>query len=207
MSGLDAGRMAALFGALVVLAAIPSVSVLAVSARAAASGFLHGVFTTLGVVTGDIIFILLAILGLSVLADALGDLFVVVKYVGGAYLLWLGVRMWRARAGGGMERERAGNASLLSSFSTGLFITLADQKAILFYLGFFPAFVDLEAISIPDTAAIVLIATVAVGGVKLIYAYLADRASLLVNTGAQRLLNRVAGGVMIVVGVILIMKA
>lgn len=205
MSGLDAGRMAALFGALVVLAAIPGVSVLAVSARAAASGFLHGVFTTLGIVTGDIIFILLAILGLSVLAETLGGLFVLVKYLGGAYMLWLGVRLWRSRPGG-VERERAVDSSLLSSFSTGLFITLADQKAILFYLGFLPAFVDLAAISMVDTLVIVLIATVAVGGVKLVYAYMANRASLLVNAGAQRLLNRVAGGVMIAVGLLLIVK-
>lgn len=206
MSGLDVASALALFGALVVLAAIPSVSVLAVSARAASSGFLHGVFTTLGVVAGDIIFILLAILGLSVLAEALGGLFVLVKYLGGAYLLWMGVSLWRNRSGG-VDAQGAAGSSRLSSFSTGLFITLADQKAILFYLGFFPAFVDLSAMTLLDTLAVVLIATVAVGGVKLVYAYMAGRAGMLVNTGTRQLLNRLAGGVMIAVGVLLIAKA
>jgi len=52
-------------------------------------------------------------------------------------------------------------------------ITLGDQKAILFYLGFFPAFLDLVAMSALDTAVILLVTTVAVGGVKLAYAGMA----------------------------------
>ena len=70
-SSMTLNNIVALFGAMVVLAFIPSVSVLAVSARSAASGFIHGVFTTLGIVIGDILFILLAILGLAVLAEAM----------------------------------------------------------------------------------------------------------------------------------------
>jgi threonine/homoserine/homoserine lactone efflux protein len=62
----------ALFIAMVVLAAIPSLSVLTVSTRAATAGFIHGVFTAIGIVVGDIIFILLALGGLSVLATKLG---------------------------------------------------------------------------------------------------------------------------------------
>jgi len=203
---LDTGSMVGLFSAMVVLAAIPSVSVLAVSARSASCGFLHGVFTTLGIVAGDIVFILLAILGLSVLAETLGGLFILVKYIGGAYLLWLGLTMWRFETGQ-VAGTRAADDSLLSSFSTGLFITLADQKAILFYLGFFPAFVDLSAISLRETLVIVVLATVAVGGVKLVYAFMADRAALLVNTGLHRLVNRLAASVVIVVGLLLIAKA
>ena len=53
---------------MIVLAIIPSISVLAVSARAAAFGFTHGMFTALGIVAGDIIFILIAVYGLALLA-------------------------------------------------------------------------------------------------------------------------------------------
>ena len=51
-------------------------------------------------------------------------------------------------------------------FLTGLLVTLGDQKAILFYLGFFPAFVNLAALSLADTSLILAVATVAVGGPK-----------------------------------------
>jgi threonine/homoserine/homoserine lactone efflux protein len=55
---------AALFAAMTLLVLVPSVSVLAVSARAASSGFRHGVYVTLGIIAGDTVFIVLAIFGL-----------------------------------------------------------------------------------------------------------------------------------------------
>ena len=120
-------------------ALIPGVSVLAVSARSAAFGFAHGIFTSLGIVVGDMAFILVAIYGLSVLAGLMGNYFFLIKYLGGAYLIWLGIVLWRSKSK--VEKVAdSGKSSLPSSFMTGLLITLGDQKAILFYLGFFPAF-------------------------------------------------------------------
>lgn len=205
-SSLTPGSIAALFGSMIVLAFIPSVSVLVVSARSAAGGFTHGVFTTIGIVVGDIIFILLAIYGLSVVAELMGSRFSLVKYLGGAYLIWLGIKLWISKPGTG-EVENNIEPSLLSSFLTGLFITLGDQKAILFYLGFFPAFLDLSSVSLADTSIIILIATLAVGGAKLVYAYMADRASLfLSSSSATKIINIVAGTVMVGVGVLLAVK-
>ncbi len=206
-SSLTFSVIAALFGAMVVLAFIPGVSVLAVSARSAAYGFTHGVFTTIGIVVGDIIFITIAIYGLSVLAELMGSRFVLVKYLGGAYLIWLGIALWRAKSNAG-EVEGNIESSLLSSFLTGLFITLADQKAILFYLGFFPAFFDLSTFSFFDTGIIIVIATVAIGVAKLVYAFMADRASLIFKSSrAIKGMNIAAGSVMIGVGVFLLAKA
>lgn len=196
-----------LFGIMVVGAIIPGVSVLAVSARSTTSGFIHGVFTTLGIVVGDIFFILLAILGLSVLAETMGSLFVLVKYLGGAYLIWLGMTLWRSKSKV-VEAERVIESSLLSSFLTGLFITLGDQKAILFYLGFFPAFLDLSTLSYFDTGIIIVIAIVAVGGVKLAYAFMADRTSVFFkDSSAGKRINIAAGTAMIGVGMFLVMRA
>ncbi len=191
---------------MIVLAIIPSVSVLAVSARAAAFGFSHGLFTALGIVAGDIIFILVAIYGLVFVAEAMGEQFVLIKYIGGAYLIWLGISLWRADAKM-RKSDELRQSSWGSSFLTGLLITLGDQKAILFYLGFFPAFIDLSLMTPIDTLLIILIATVGVGGAKLVYAYLADRASLIFkNTRAIQGLNIFAAGVMILVGVVLLLK-
>jgi threonine/homoserine/homoserine lactone efflux protein len=195
----------ALFTAMVVLASIPSLSVLTVSTRAATSGFIHGVFTTIGIVLGDIIFIIIAIWGLSLLAETMGNLFFLIKYLGGAYLIYLGIGLLRSKP---QDIEPGGlvKASLLSSFLAGLSITLADQKATLFYLGFFPAFVDISTISYFDTLIIIAIATVAVGGVKLIYAFMADRARLLITSPTRKGINIAAGSIMIAVGVFLIAK-
>jgi threonine/homoserine/homoserine lactone efflux protein len=196
-----------LLGALIVLAIIPSISVLAVSARAAAFGFTHGLFTAIGIVVADILFILIAVYGLVFVAELMGEQFTLVKYLGGVYLIWLGVSLWRADTKTRSSGE-IGESSLGSSFLTGFLITLGDQKAILFYLGFFPAFVDLERMTPVDTLLIILIAILGVGGAKLVYAYLADRASLIFkNTRAIRGLNGFAAAVMIMVGVALLLKA
>lgn len=202
MQSLTITGAAALFAAMAVLAAVPSVSVLTVAARSAGSGFVHGVFVSLGVVVGDIVYILVAIFGLSLLAEAMGGLVVWIKVLGAAYLVWLGLRLWRARPKA-VEEGPAG-ASLFSSFMAGLVITLADQKAILFYLGFFPAFLDLSAVSPVDAAVVIAITIVAVGGVKVGYAWLAGKARWGVEAKAGRWVNRVAGSVLIGVAVALV---
>ena len=206
-TSLTVHSIAALFGSMVVLASIPSVSVLAVSARSATSGFVHAAITALGIVVGDIIFIILAIYGLSVLAESMGSFFVLVKYLGGTYLIWLGSTLWLSKSNS-IEVEGVIESSLLLSFLTGLFITLADLKAILFYLGFFPAFMDLSAITIKDTSIIIVVTTLAVGGPKLCYAFIADRTSLIFkSTRVKKAINITAGSVVIGVGAFLVVSA
>lgn len=198
--------MVALFGAMAVLAAVPSVSVLAVSARSASSGFVHGALTALGVVTGDLAFILLAVFGLALLAEAMDGLFHLVRYLGGAYLIWLGIVLWQTRTRA-TEIADAASPSLRSSFMTGLLVTLGDQKAVLFYLGFLPAFVDLPAMSYSDIGAVVAIAILAVGGVKLGYAYAAHRAGAFFGAKAGKTLHVTAAGVMVAAGLVILTMA
>ena len=203
---MNTSSMFALFGAMLLLAFIPSVSVITVTSRSAAGGFAHGVSVAAGIVAGDIIFILVAIYGLTLLADVLGSRFELVQTLGGVYLFWLGVSLWRARPdAGSMQAET--RASLLSSFLAGFLVTLADHKAILFYLGFFPAFLDLNSVSWADTVIILVIAVLAVGGAKIVYAFLAARASLVLqSTGMHRVINTAASGILITTGIFLIAR-
>ena len=188
------------------LAIIPSVSVLAVTARSAAFGFTHGVLTALGIVAADILFILIAIYGLALVAELMGAQFKLVQYLGGAYLIWLGISLWRADTKA-RQSDEVKQSSRGSSFLTGFLLTLGDQKAILFYLGFFPAFIDLSRMTTIDTLIIIMIAIIGVGGPKLVYAYLADRArTVFKNTRAVRGINILAACVMIAVGLTLLLK-
>lgn len=187
-------------------ASVPSVSVFAVSARAATFGFYHGALTALGIVLGDIIFIVIAIYGLTMLVDLLGEHFNLIKYLGGAYLIWIGISLWRNKSATAVSASGT-QASVQSSFLTGLLITLADQKAILFYLGFFPAFIDLTRLTLLDSGLILGIALVAVGVPKLLYAYLADRAGRVAgNSFILRILKPIAGSVMIGIGIYLFIR-
>ena len=194
----------ALFGTMLVLALIPSISAMTVAVRSASCGLSHGLITSLGIVVGDIVFIVIAINGLALLADLLGGQFNLVRFLGGAYLIWLGTVLWRSNSNI-VGRPVKTEASLMSSFLAGLFITLGDQKAILFYFGFFPAFIEVSAVTPVDTAIIILIAAVAVGGAKAAYALMADRAAVLLQKSRMRSsINTVAGTILVVVGLVVI---
>jgi threonine/homoserine/homoserine lactone efflux protein len=201
--GLTLANALMVFGAMAVLAAVPSVSVLAVSARAAACGFGHGAMTALGIVAGDLLFILLAVFGLVLLVETLDGLFVVVRYVAAGYLIWLGIGLLRSTRQSD-ARESALATSRWSSFAIGLLITLGDQKAILFYFAFFPAFLDLDALAGRDVLLLLLLATVAVGGVKLVYAGAAARLGTVPGSRFGHALKTVAAGLLVIVGVYLL---
>jgi threonine/homoserine/homoserine lactone efflux protein len=99
----------------------------------------------------------------------------------------------------------------LSSFTSGLLLTLGDQKAILFYLGFFPAFVDLDTVTLADVLLICLITLVTVGGVKLLYAWLVSRAGrALAQTSRARqltrLLNALAALILVLAAAMVILR-
>ncbi|MBK1649645.1 LysE family translocator [Rhabdochromatium marinum] len=175
----------ALFGTMVILALIPGPGILAVVARTLAAGFRHGISTVVGIVVGDFVFITFALLGLTALSELMGNLFVIIKYAGAAYLIWLGGSLVFSKHSGTQTRP-VHESNYLASFSAGLFITLGNPKAILFYLSFFPAFLDLSAVSELDALVIYAIATTAVGGVMLGYAYAAHR--------AKSTLGRLRGG-------------
>ena len=202
-------NIVALFGAMVVLAAIPSFSVLIVVSRSITFGFASGLMTAMGIVLGDMIFIVLAIYGLSAISEMMSNLLILIKYLGGIYLVWLGIGLNRSRAlstkieEGKSDRDN----SLLSSFLTGLLVTLGDQKAIFFYISFFPAFIDSNTITVLDTIAIISIAILTIGGIKVAYVYMADKAKLLLKDfRVIKTINLVAGTLMIAAGIFLIAK-
>ena len=109
--------IAALLGAMIILALLPSPSVFAVVARSIASGFSHGLMTVIGIVVGDFVFIILAIYGLSALAETMDSLFVLVKYFGSAYLIWLGIELARSQSKT-VKVEGIKESSWLSNFLT-----------------------------------------------------------------------------------------
>nr|WP_010133743.1 LysE family translocator [Microbulbifer agarilyticus] len=191
----------ALFGAMVVLAAIPGPGIFAVMARSASGGMLHGLVTTIGIVFGDYVFIALCLSGLAYIADVMGSAFVVLKYVGAAYLIWLGLSLLRAR-GSSEVNAAPKKSSLASSWLLGLTTTLGNPKAILFYLSFFPAFLPITEITVMDTITIFVVVTLAVGGVMLTYAWATLRAQAMLQNRAQsRLLNYVGGATLIGSGI------
>lgn len=101
-------------------------------------GVRGGAAATLGVIAGDQILMWSAVAGVAALLQAAPALFIGVQWLGAGYLVWLGLRMLRARPGG----RPALVVRPTQFFRQALLITLLNPKAIVFYMAFFPQFVD-----------------------------------------------------------------
>ena len=124
--------------AVIVFLAIPGPGNLALITSTGKGGLLGGLAASLGVIVGDQILIWLAVAGMASLLAASPLLFAGVQWLGAAYLAWLGWRLIRARPGDApVLHIRVGQY-----FRQALWITLLNPKAIVFYMAFFPLFVE-----------------------------------------------------------------
>ena len=193
--------------AMSILSLTPGPGFLVVVARFLTGGIAAGLATITGLVIGDLLFLALAILGLSALAMALGEFFLVVKLLGAAYLVWLGIGLWRskaslpevaaARARAERERRLQGRSLVL-----GFLVTLANPKTILFYSALVPTFIDVARLNAADVgllgAVVAAVSYLVLGG----YGLLALRAGrALKSTRALVWLNRITGGLLVGAGV------
>ena len=109
-------------------------------------GALYGarrtLFTIVGGVFGFSALIALAMFGLTALLQTSASVLTVLKWVGGAYLVWLGIQLWRSPALHLEVSERAARLNNLGMFRQGLLSALANPKVLLFYGAFLPQFID-----------------------------------------------------------------
>ena len=129
-------------------------------------------------------------------------MFFVVRMLGAAYLVILGLKLWfkdsiiRHSAPAEVKPDR------YTSFLTGFSITLGNPKAILFHLGFLPTFFDLSAIGVLDAFWVIAIFMTVLGCSLSFYAYTSSRARSFFNDRRKTIiLNRSAGTLLIGAGI------
>ncbi len=128
----------AFVAAIVVFLAIPGPGNLALITSTGKGGIRGGLAATLGVIAGDQVLMWMAVAGVAALLIAYPAAFHAVQWLGAAYLAWLGYRMLTAKPGAAPVL----NIRPRQYFQQGLTITLLNPKAIVFYMAFFPLFVD-----------------------------------------------------------------
>ena len=124
--------------AVIVFLAIPGVGNLAIITSTGKGGITGGLAATLGVIVADQILMWLAVAGVAALLTANPALFGLVQYAGALYLAWIGIRMMRAKPGDAPVLDMKPH----HFFRQAMLITLLNPKAIVFYMAFFPLFVD-----------------------------------------------------------------
>jgi threonine/homoserine/homoserine lactone efflux protein len=124
------------------LIATPGQDMLYVITRSLAQGRFAGVCSAIGVCLGILVHTALAALGVSAILHASEALFLALKVVGAAYLVWLGLRLLFTRAGAGPVSREAAPLSPLALVWQGVLSNVTNPKIVLFFLAFLPQFVS-----------------------------------------------------------------
>lgn len=177
--------------ALFLAAASPGPGLAAIVARVLGRGVQGALVFTVGVAVGDVVWLSLAICGLAVLAQTFQLVFLVVKWIGVVYLLFLAWKMWTAPVAAqdvaAIERQE----SQLTLFLAGLAVTMGNPKVMVFYLALLPTILDLSRISILGYLELVVVTLAVLTLVFGAYIGLAARARLMFTSAkAIRVANR-----------------
>jgi len=149
-----------------ILVAIPGPTVLLVISYALSHGRKSAVATVLGVGLGDFTSMTCSLVGLGAFLMASATLFTALKWIGAAYLIYMGIKLWRVPVGrvpvgrvpvggepGGertVESEEAGETRPLRIFLHAYVVTALNPKGIIFFIAFLPQFLDSSRPAIPQ---------------------------------------------------------
>ncbi|SHO62966.1 Threonine/homoserine/homoserine lactone efflux protein [Pseudoxanthobacter soli DSM 19599] len=188
-------------GASAVLVLIPGPTVLLVVSYALGQGWRTALPMAIGVALGDFTAMTLSLAGLGAVLAASATVFTAVKWIGAAYLVWLGIKLWRA---GGLAdaTPRTDRSGALRMLAHAWLVTALNPKGIIFFVAFLPQFLDRSAPFLPQMlvfgATFIVLAFANVIG----YALLASRARRAIRRpGVLSLVNKVGGGLLIGAGV------
>ena len=174
---------------------VPGPGIAAVVARALGGGFKGAVPMVLGILAGDLIYFVFAVFGLAAIATLFAPIFIVIRFAGAAYLLYIAWKFWTAKPGA--EQMKPKNEDFLKTFLAGFSLTMGNPKTIVFYLAILPTVIPLDQMSALAFAELTVIVVVVLLIIGLGYAWLAASArEMFKSTKALRILNRTAGVMM-----------
>lgn len=183
-----------------VLLVIPGPTILLVVSYALGQGWRAALPMAVGVALGDFTAMTVSVLGLGVVLAASATVFTALKWAGAAYLVYLGVKLWRAGGATTVEPRSAARPARLVGHAW--LVTALNPKSLVFFVAFLPQFVDpatpfWSQVAILETTFLVLAFANALG-----YAALAARARGLVRSPRTiRAVNRVGGTLLVGAGV------
>lgn len=185
-----------------VLCLTPGPAVLLIVSQGMRRGFRASVAGSAGVLSVNALWFTFSAVGLGGILLASATLFGVVKWVGAAYLVFLGLRMLissSARGGGG--RASGGAPRRDRMFTQGLLTQIANPKAIVFFTALLPQFISPEGDLVLQFAVLGVTSVAAEFCVLLAYGWTAQKGARLVGAGAAGLFERVGGALLIFAGI------
>ncbi|MBW3241125.1 LysE family translocator [Epibacterium sp. DP7N7-1] len=187
----------------IALLLIPGPTVLLVLSYAISQGKRVAVATAAGVALGDLVAMSASLAGLGALVLASAELFLLLKWVGAAYLIYLGIKLYRSAATASLDPvEDVADAAAGRVFAHAAAVTALNPKSIVFFIAFVPQFINPQATLLPQFG--ILIATfVSFAALNaLAYALLGDKLRQRIRHPAvMPMLTRLGGGALVAMGV------
>lgn len=195
------------FIAIFIFGITPGPGTFALLGKALASGVKDCVPMALGMTISDIIYLVLATFGLAAIAENYSGLFLAIRFIGAAYLMYLGWKMWTAEVDTDFKQKNNKSRSWFSGFLQGFLISASNPKVILFYIAFLPTFIDLTRLNSSDITLLSTLTFFAlmIGLMMVSYGASTVRAYLKSAKAVTRL-NKTAGSIMIAAGLFLVSR-
>ncbi|ANU38207.1 Leucine efflux protein [Vibrio scophthalmi] len=154
------------FIAMFIFGITPGPGIFAILARAIVYGPRKCLMLATGIITSDLVYLNLACFGLATIADNWSNVFLLVRYLGAAYLIYLGYKMFRALPehleGDALSEPTQDKAvGPLANFTQGFLISASNPKVILFYISFLPTFIDLTVLQARDVFLVSILSAIA----------------------------------------------
>jgi threonine/homoserine/homoserine lactone efflux protein len=192
----ETGTVALFALAAVTLIAIPGPNAIYIAARSLSQGRAAGVASALGVEAGTLVHIGAAVAGLSAIIASSDVAFEAIRYLGVAYLFYLGIRAWWAEPG--KVTADGGGRSLRRVFAEGLLVNVLNPKVALFFLAFLPQFTDPARGPVASQTLVLGVVFFAIAlGMDIVYALAASglRSRLSAGDAAARRRERLSGAI------------
>lgn len=202
--GMGLGGWSAFAAACLIVLIIPGPTILLVVAYAMSIGRTAALAVVAGVALGDLVAMTLSVIGLGALMQSSALLFSILKWIGAAYLIWLGLTLWRAPPALLREAEEPAPPALAPRkiFARAFAVTATNPKSIVFFVAFVPQFVTPGAAAAPQLALMTITFVVLAAVNAAAYGLMAERLRRLLKTvRAARLANRIGGGALMGLGV------
>jgi threonine/homoserine/homoserine lactone efflux protein len=187
-------------------AALPGPEIAALLSRSIAGGLRSSLPLASGIIAGKLIMLSAAVIGLSALLAILGPAFVMLKYAGAAYLIWLGLKKWRnaGKALATAAETPATSTAASVEIGLGLAMTITNPLAIAFYMALLPGVINMAGVTWPSYLILCAIIIGAMLVIVLAYGLLAELARKMFRSSrAKANLDRASGGMMVGVGIVL----
>jgi threonine/homoserine/homoserine lactone efflux protein len=185
-----------------VMILIPGPTTLMVLGHTMAGGPRRGALSLIGVTLGDICAITLSMLGFSALLATSAEAFTAMKWIGAAYLLWLGIKLWRAPPMD-LTPVSAGASTARDAILQTFIVTLLNPKGILFFAAFLPQFIDPARPLWPQVAVLTLTMNVLAAGIQGCWiAMMGHARNRIASPRVLKTMNRAGGAMLIGAGML-----